>query len=120
MWQSALPIKERETEKGGRPGFFTDAVKIERFGPFQAREAHKSGAAQRGGGPLTRPVSFISFSGQLTSEWLIGNTLVYSRSGRREVAWGRQHTRRDRGGGGGAAAPYFVKDGGTEVAQKCC
>lgn len=43
-------------------------------------------------------MSFISFSGQLTSEWLIGNTLVYSRSGQREVApEGRRLTRREKG-----------------------
>lgn len=43
-------------------------------------------------------MSFISFSGQLTSEWLIGNTLVYSRSGQREVApEGRRRTRREKG-----------------------
>lgn len=41
----------KREKKGRRPGFFKDAVKIwERFDPFQAWEAHESGAAQRGGG----------------------------------------------------------------------
>lgn len=44
VWQSAFPIKGEK--KGRKTGFFTGAVKIEEpFASFQAREAHKSGAA---------------------------------------------------------------------------
>lgn len=44
-----------------------DAVKIEeRFGPFQAREAHESGAAQQGGGRWQDPC----LSSALVASWL--------------------------------------------------
>lgn len=78
--QSALPIKNKQTVK-------LRHISAHRA-PFQALEAHEASTTKRGRDRWRHPC----LSSALVASWLwrrlIGNTLVYSRSGWREVVLG--------------------------------